>query len=341
MAEQDLSEQLDQFVEGIIAGSISPAKVASRADDRLAALVQTAGALSGLPRQDFKTRLLDDLKRRAIMTTSTVTSAAATTATDSVQKGRKGFHTITPYLAVREARELIEFVQQAFGAEGAVYGTGSEGGIHGEYKIGDSMLMIGGGSAWRGTPNLAALHIYVDDVDAVYKRALAAGATSMEEPLEAHGERLAGVKDLSGNEWYIAKRLEGSHTDDGLHTVNVYLHPRGASEMIEFLKPVFGAEEVVVHRAEADGPVMHAKIRIGDSVFEMGEAHGPYQPLPTMFYLYVDDVDSWYRRAVAGGATSIQEPVDQPYGDRVGAVTDPFGNTWYIGTPIQQTGSNQ
>ena len=106
--------------------------------------------------------------------------------------------------------------------------------------------------------------------------------------------------------------------------------------MIEFLKPAFGAEEIVVHRAEDDGPVLHAKIRIGDSVVEMGEAHGPYQPLATMFYLYVEDVDAWYRRAVAGGATSQQEPTDQPYGDRVAAVADSFGNTWYIGTPIQQ-----
>lgn len=262
--------------------------------------------------------------------------STAKSATAPVKKAREGFHTVTPYLAVREAKELIEFVKQAFGAEGTIFGTGSQGGIHSEYKIGDSMLMIGGGSARRGTPNLAALHMYVDDVDAVYARALTAGATSMQEPIESHGERLAGVKDLSGNEWYIAKRLEGSHTDEGLHTVNLYLHPRGASQMIEFLKAAFGAEEIVVHRAETDGPVMHAKIRVGSSVLEMGEAHGRYQPLSTMFYLYVDDVDAWYRRAVAGGATSQQEPTDQPYGDRVAAVTDPFGNTWYIGTPIQQ-----
>lgn len=253
----------------------------------------------------------------------------------SVKPVREELHTITPYLAVREALELIDFVKQAFGAEGMIHGTGSEGGIHAEYKIGDSIIMIGGGSGWKGTPQLTALHIYVDDVDAVYQRALDAGATSMVGPIEDHGERVAGVKDIAGNEWYIARRLTGSHTDEGLRTVTPYLHPQGAARMIEFLKPAFGAEEVFVYRAEPEGPVLHAKIKIGDSILEMGEAHGPYQPMASMFFLNVDDVDAWYRRALAGGATSMEEPKDQFYGDRVGAVTDQFGNTWYIAKHIQ------
>src|SRR5688572_570198 len=58
---------------------------------------------------------------------------------DSSKSIREGFHTITPYLAVREAPELIEFVKQAFGAEGQIYGIGSQGGLHAEYKIGDSI----------------------------------------------------------------------------------------------------------------------------------------------------------------------------------------------------------
>jgi PhnB protein len=247
---------------------------------------------------------------------------------------REGFHTVTPYLAVREAHQLIEFVKEVFGAEGKILGIGSQGGIHAEYRIGDSMIMIGGGKEWRGTPMPTALHIYVDDVDSVYQRSLDAGATSMVGPIEDHGERLAGVKDLAGNEWYIARRLSGSHTDEGLRNVNVYLHPQGAAQMIEFLKPAFGGEEIIVHRATPEGPVLHAKIKIGDSVIEMGEAHGPYQPMPTMLYLYVDDVDAWYRRALQGGATSLNEPADQSYGGRTAGVTDPFGNIWYLGMPI-------
>jgi PhnB protein len=64
----------------------------------------------------------------------------------------------------------------------------------------------------------------------------------------------------------------------------------------------------------------------------MGEAHGPYQPMPTMFYLYVPDVDALYQRAINAGATSMSAPADQPYGDRSAGVKDAFGNQWYIAT---------
>jgi len=67
----------------------------------------------------------------------------------------------------------------------------------------------------------------------------------------------------------------------------------------------------------------------------MGEAHGPYQPMPTMFYLYVPDVDAMYSRALHAGATSAGEPADQPYGDRTASVKDAIGNQWYIATHIR------
>jgi len=81
--------------------------------------------------------------------------------------------------------------------------------------------------------------------------------------------------------------------------------------------------------------IHHAKIGIGDSALEMGEAHGPYQPMPAMFYLYVPDADAVYLRALNAGATSTAEPADQPYGDRTAGVTDAFGNQWYIATHIR------
>lgn len=324
MAES-LMEQFDRAVEAIVANAQARAQVTGD----LEPLVRIAVELSDLPRESFKARLRDELNRRSEVMKPAIEPAKP------VNPIREDLHTVTPYLAVKEAPALIDFVKEAFGAEGKIYGIGSEGGFHAEYKIGDSIVMIGGGEAWRGTPMPTALHLYVDDVDAVYQRSLDAGATSMMGPIEDHGERVAGVKDVSGNEWYIAKRLSGSHTDEGLRSVNVYLHPKGAAELIEFLKPAFGAEEVAVYREEPTGPVVHAKIRIGDSVVEMGEAHGPFQPMPTMFFLYVDDTDAWHKRALAAGAKSLNEPKDQPYGDRVGGVTDPFGNTWYLASPVQ------
>jgi PhnB protein len=252
----------------------------------------------------------------------------------------QGFHTVTPYLTVRQAPELLDFLKGAFDAEELLRTTGSAGGMHAEVRIGDSMLMIGGGGAWSGTPMPTALHLYVTDTDAAYKRALELGATSIHEPMDQnYGERSATVKDLAGNNWYIATKFGAKYVPEGLRAVNVYLHPRGAGQVIDFLKQAFAAEEVERY-AGPDGTIHHAQVRIGDSVIEMGEAHGPYQPMPTMFYLYVEDADASYKRAVQAGATSLSEPADQPYGDRNAAVKDPFDNVWYVATPIKHTSTS-
>ena len=81
--------------------------------------------------------------------------------------------------------------------------------------------------------------------------------------------------------------------------------------------------------------IHHAVIRVGDSVLEMGEAHGKYEPMGSMFYLYVPNMEAVYRQALAAGATSSEEPADQPWGDRNAAVKDAFGNTWYIATHVK------
>ena len=77
----------------------------------------------------------------------------------AVKPIREGFHTITPYLIVPGAAELIDFVKQAFGAEELYRGTGSAGGIHAEVRIGESMVMIGGGGVLRGTPKPTGIHL--------------------------------------------------------------------------------------------------------------------------------------------------------------------------------------
>jgi len=102
----------------------------------------------------------------------------------AVKAIREGFHTVTPYLMVREAVNLVEFVKQAFGATELFRTTGSAGGLHAEVRIGDLMVMIGGGGAWNGEPMPAAIYLYMDDVDAVYEQALLAGATSITKPAD-------------------------------------------------------------------------------------------------------------------------------------------------------------
>jgi PhnB protein len=250
---------------------------------------------------------------------------------------RSGFRRVTPYLVTEDGNALLDFVRQAFGAEELMRAT-TPTGVHGEVRIGDSSLMIGGGIAGHKFPSTlhpTALHVYVQDADAVYKKALAAGATLVDEPRDQeYGERSATVKDAAGNFWYIATHTGESYLPKGLHNVNPYLHPLRAEPLIGFLKRAFDAQEVEKY-ASPDGVVHHAQIRIADSIIEMGEAHGKYTPLPAMFYLYVPDSDAAYRRALAAGAKSLHEPTDQPYGDRNSAVTDAFGNTWYIATHVR------
>jgi len=249
-----------------------------------------------------------------------------------------GFRMVTPYLVGADGPALIDFVKAAFGAEEMLRAETPAGGVHGEVRIGDSIMMVGGGIPGKKFPGQLkqnALHIYVKDADAVTAQAVAAGATLIDEPRDQeYGERSSTVKDAAGNYWYIATHKGKSHVPEGLHSVNPYLHPRRAEPLIGFLKRAFAAQEVAKYAAP-DGVVQHAVVRVGDSVVEMGEAHGKYDTMAPMFYLYVPNVDEVYKQAVAAGATSFQEPTDQFYGDRSAGVSDVFGNTWYIATHIK------
>jgi len=322
MAERPVTDRLSELLDAVIARPDTPLPPA---DPEIAPLLGIAVKLLELPDPDFKKRLKADLQRRAGMNVTTVNPI------------REGFHTLTPYIMVRQAAELIDFVKQAFLAEAVIHGIGSAGGIHCEARIGDSMLMLGGGGTWQGSPTPTALHFYVPNVDEVYERALRSGATSLTELVEDYGDRFAAVKDPSGNEWYISTHLGPRYVPEGLRDVTIYLHPAGATKLIDFLKRAFGADEVARYDS-ADGVVQHAKLRIGDSIIEVGEAHGQWQPMPTAIYMFVPDGDAVYRRALEAGATSLWEPADQPYGDRNAGVQDPFGNQWFISTHIKDMG---
>lgn len=253
-------------------------------------------------------------------------------ATDSAAIWRReGFTSVTPYLAVRRAAELIEFVKDVFGAAETFRVPGPSGGItHAEVRIGNSMLMVGGSPEMPYPETPAPLHCYVGKVDEAYQRALRAGAVSLHEPSDQDfGERGASVKDPFGNHWYLATPLAGQSIPEGLRSVTPCFHPHSSSQAIDFLKRAFDAEEIARHTDEA-GAVRHATVKIGDAMIEMGDAHGPYQPMPSAVYLYVPDVDTIHRRAVEAGATVVRPPADQPYGERMSWVTDPFGVHWYI-----------
>ena len=121
----------------------------------------------------------------------------------------KGFHAVTPYLIVADANRMADFLKQAFGAEELYCMRDDKGAIrHAEYRIDDSVLELSNATE-QFAPTSVALHLYVEDADAVFHRALKAGATSQREPGDRfYGDREGGVVDPCGNQWYIATRKE-------------------------------------------------------------------------------------------------------------------------------------
>jgi PhnB protein len=121
---------------------------------------------------------------------------------------------------------------------------------------------------------------------------------------------------------------------EGYHSVTPYLVVSGVAKLIEFLKQAFDAKSKECFTTP-DGRIMHAEVRIGDSLIMMGEPNEKWPAMPAAVYLYVPDTDAVYRRALQAGATSLMEPANQFYGDRNAGVKDPCGNFWWIGTHIE------
>jgi PhnB protein len=339
MAERDLLERLDDAVEAILAGRRGGLALA---EPELATLLMAADDLRVLPDPAFKSKLLADLIPPM---EDEMTAIAEDVKTE--------FPSIRPYLLVPDADGMIAFLQETLGAELlGRYPTPDGRVMHASMRVGDSLIEMG---EPESGPKTMALHVYLDDVDGAYNRALAAGATST-LPItdQAYGDREGGVKDRWGNAWYLATHQEevteeelmqrfgggGSKPrkqpgvgprPEGYHTVTPFLHVRGARKMIEFLGDAFGG--TAAHITDMpDREVAHAAVRIGDSLIELGEAHGESQPMPAAIHLFVDDVDFVYERALHAGATSVEPPADKPYGERGAWVIDPFENQWFIAT---------
>jgi len=121
---------------------------------------------------------------------------------------------------------------------------------------------------------------------------------------------------------------------DGYHAVIPYLMVHGAAQLIDFLRQAFDAQEKERHTMP-DGSIMHAEVKIGDSVIMLAEAIGESKPMPAVIHLYVNDCDAVYKKAIKAGATSVREPANQFYGDRSGGVKDSTGNMWWISTHVE------
>jgi PhnB protein len=121
---------------------------------------------------------------------------------------------------------------------------------------------------------------------------------------------------------------------EGYPQVSPYLIVDEPAALIQFIVDVLGGKETRRHEDDK-GRIAHAEVRIGDSVIMMGGATEQWPAAPAALYVYVEDTDAAYQRGLAAGATSLQEPADQFYGDRTAGVRDRFGNQWFIGTHIE------
>jgi PhnB protein len=127
---------------------------------------------------------------------------------------------------------------------------------------------------------------------------------------------------------------------DDYPRVTPYLIVENVNKLIDFVTEVFGAvpgEKMTL----PDGSVLHGEVRIGDSMIMMGKANKDNPPIPVMLYVYVENTDETYDKALKAGAKSIMKPADQFYGDRNAAVADPSGNSWWIATHIEDVSSEE
>jgi len=122
---------------------------------------------------------------------------------------------------------------------------------------------------------------------------------------------------------------------ENYNTVSVYIMAERAQRLIDFLKRAF--DGVNLRRFDApDGRIMHAEVRISDTVVMISDANATYPAFPVWLHVYVPDVDVTYKKALAAGGISVQEPTRKEGDpDRRGGVKDPCGNTWWISTQMQ------
>src|SRR5690348_3270722 len=153
MAKRSLSEQLDSAVNAILTRPDVPL---TDIDGAVVPLAELAIGLRELPRPDFKANLKNEIMRRISM--------PATQEKSKASYKREGFRTVTPYIITEKGEALIDFVKQAFGAEELYRAIGSAGGYHCEVRLGDSMLMLGGGGKYKGPSHPTAIHLKVDNV---------------------------------------------------------------------------------------------------------------------------------------------------------------------------------
>jgi len=128
--------------------------------------------------------------------------------------------------------------------------------------------------------------------------------------------------------------MKPTYKPDGYPTVSPYLVVDGADRTIQFLTDVFGATELR-RFPNAQGQVMHAEVRLDDSVIMLGDKAEGWPTRPAHVHIYVPDVEATYQSALDWGATSVQAPMQKDDEDKRGGITDPGGTTWWIASKVK------
>ncbi|HTW22601.1 MAG TPA: VOC family protein [Candidatus Baltobacteraceae bacterium] len=363
MANNTQSEQLDKIVSALLGPADAPVSRADAArppDMSLAPVFELVRDLRDLPRPDFKARLKADLQRRATMASS-------------AKPGPEYRVTATPYLSVRGAAAAIDFYKKAFGATEVMRLMQPDGRMgHAEIDIGGARIFLADEFPEFGFPSPESLggspvHIQLEvpDVDESARRAVAAGAKVVRPVADQfYGDRSGQFRDPFGYIWVLSTHKEDMSAAEmqrridetpspqsaakqesaaapavsfiraGFHTVTPYLVIPAASQWLDFVRRAFGAEEHFrAKRPGAEDVIMHAEVKIGDSMIEVADANPEYPATPMTLLLRVSDPDAAYARALEAGAAVFDPVRDQDYGTRAGTVRDASGNRWHIFTP--------
>lgn len=371
MPKQNLYEKFDKVVDAVLKDEIVGVRHSS-AGQRLRPSILVAFGLKGMPSEDFKATLKADLIRRATIGSAAGAKSEAETQEQTAiprlcfRDAAKAIEFYKDVFGAKETMRLMDRGEKIGIAEIRIGNTrillsdefpeyGAAGGVSPETL---------GGSTVK-------LKVMVADADATASRILALGGKIVRAVQDQfYGERVGQIADPFGYTWIVATHKENvpaeemqrrldewtrrpsdnleekmnateatkkvNYMREGFHTITPYILVSGAAKFIDFVKEAFGAEEkgrVPV----PSGKIMHAEVKVGDSMIELSDGNEQYGPTPIALHYYVADADATYARAIKAGAISTHAPVDQPYGDREAGVKDPFGNAWFIATPKTYT----
>ena len=309
-------------------------------------------------------------------TQSTTETASVEQATAEIQPIPEGFTTgPVPHLVVAGATDALAFYEKALGAQKIHSFAGKDGKVmHAMMKMGDSMFSLSdecpkmgslGPKALGGTP--ATFYVYTDDVDSAFANAVAAGATSKEEPSYMFwGDRVGTVIDPYGHRWSLATHMvdvseermaEDAKTamtgtmpeqpadakplpkPEGWTTLTVMLTVDDVDATIAYYEQTLGA--ITVDKMEGPEGTLHAELKIRDQVIMLGKAQGDYKSAQTLggspvtLQYYVENPDQAFATAVENGGKSVMPPQDMFWGDRWGEFIDPAGVRWGVAVHVE------